>query len=515
MADEQVDNWAERALADLDRWADGHEGGIDTYGIRLLLELVRQEPELSEPQELDPPRLRRLMLETFVETVVTEAEDLPSIMASAGALVDFLAGTGRIPAGRAAELHAELKALEPELAEILTELDEAEQESVQELVQGMMLADGIDLDDEAAVQRWLTDFESLSEAERFARAGAYLQASEEMRVPPVVLAPPAELAAAARRCAAAAPGDGDDEAVLASWLQSFDRAVTGGFAGGDEAAAQVRAELTGVLLHLYEQDEPAAPRELAQALTEHLRQVAAAPAPEEVAAALDRELQELQRWGAVETTAEGGVALTPLGVWGVRELLLAEGFIAPVVGELADRPAAALVEGLAWHGPEELALEVERWLSARPPESAAAELVEVMRFGSPSARGIAAAVLGGLDASAAPVVREALEDPATRPYARLWLHERGDAAAEPAREDLVWMLTDTVAAMLETADPAEAVAEAVDTLPPGAGLRELIDGMAGIGHPQAAEVLDALAAHLADPVLAEAARAEAARAGAR
>ncbi|SEF48790.1 hypothetical protein SAMN04489712_101170 [Thermomonospora echinospora] len=589
-----ADDWADIASEALERWASGYGGGIDTYGIRLLLDLARQEPGLTGPEELTAPRLRRLMLETFPDTVVAEVEDMPSVMATAGAMVDFLAGTGRIEARRAAALHQELAALEPELTEIITELDEAERESAGEVVRGMMLADGVALDDEDAVGRWLADFESLSDDERFDRAAAYLREAEEMAVPPVVLAPPAELAAAARRSGLsgrvlalagwadgravteldeplpadlpaaaaaldlpapgapgslgdlpelarlwwaateagalaaaggrAAPGplladlrDGGDEAVLAAWLRLFDEALVGAAGAVDEAdtALLVRAELTGVLIHLYEQDEPAARQELAAALAEHLREAAeehgAAPPSGDVAAALGRELDELASWGVVETVPGGGCALTPLGVWGVRELLLAEGFTAPVVGELTDRPAAALVAGLEGHGEHAFVPEVERWLAARPPETAAAELIEVMRSGGPGDRAIAAAVLAGADAAAEPVVREALADPAAGPYARLWLHEHGDRSAEPDAEDLAWMLADTVAAALESAEPAAAVAEVLADLPPDAGLTALIEAMGGGGHPQAAEVLDALGAHLPDPVPAGAARAEAAR----
>jgi hypothetical protein len=593
-----ADDWADITSEALERWASGYEGGIDTYGIRLLLDLARREPGLTGPGELTPPRLRRLMLETFPDTVVVETGDMPSVMATAGAMVDFLAGAGRIEAGRAAVLHDELVALEPELTKIIAELDEAERESAGEVVRGMMLADGVPLDDEEAVRSWLAEFESLGDDERFDRAAAYLREAEEMTVPAVVLAPAAELAAAARRsgltgrvlalagwaggravteldeplpddlpAAAAAldlpvagrpgsladlpelarlwwaatesgalaadggrvtPGplladlrDGGDEPALAAWLRLFDEAVVGAVGAVDEAdtALLVRSELTGVLIHLYEQDEPATREDLAAALAEHLQETAmdhgAPPPPGDVAAALGRELDELTSWGVVETVPGDGVALTPLGVWGVRELLLAEGFTAPVVGELTDSPAAVLVAGLDGHREDAFALETERWLAVRTPEAAAGELIEVMRSGGPGDRNIAAAVLAGVDAAAAPVVREALGDRAAGPYARLWLHEHGDRSAEPGREDLTWMLADTVAAALETADPAEAVAEALADLPPDAGLGGLIEGMGGCGHPQAVEVLDALGAHLPDPALAGTARAEAERARSR
>lgn len=587
MADDWVDNIAE----DLDRWADEAGGEVDASGIRLLLELAGREPGLNGPGDLTPERLRRLMLQTFPEQVVAEPSDVPSILDTARAMVDFLADTGRSAAGAAGAadaLRAELTALEPELTEVIAKIDEAEREIAGEVVRGMMLADGVDLDDERAVQSWLGDFERLSEEERIDRATAYLQQVEEMTVPAVPLAPLPELAAAARasgllrrvraladwtgrravtehgeplpddlpeaaeaaglpKTAAAgladlpdlerlwwaavragalvveddraAPGplladlrDGDDEAVLAAWLRLFDEAVTGGggaIADGDTVRL-VRAELTGVLIHLYEQEEPATGEGLAAALAGHLLDTQLdhghAPAPAEVAEVLGRELEELESWGVLEPAGKG-VELAPLGVWGVRELLRAEGFTAPVVGELADRPAVELVAGLAWHRERTVGQEIAAWLAARPAEQAAAELIEVMRTGGPGVRSVAADVLGAVGPDAAAVMRTALEDPATGPYARLWLHEHGDAEAEPRRADLAWMLTDTVAAMLETTDPADAVTAALADLPDDTGLDLLIKDMGGLGHPQADLVLEALAAHLPDPELAAAARA--------
>lgn len=568
----------------LERWASRYEGAIDADGVRLLLELAREEPGLTGPGELTPDRLRRLMLRTFPEAVVAETEDVPSVMATARALVDLLADTAGLPSGRAADLHAELTALEPELTRVIGELDAAERESAGEVVRGMMLADGVDLDDEDAVQGWLGGFESLSEAERFDRAAAYLRESEEMTVPPVELAPVAELAEAARRSgltrrvlalaewageravgeageplpedAAAvasvvepsetgrlwwaaveagvlavgngrvAPGpalkdlsEGDDASVLAAWLRLFDAAVAGSDQPGQDAdpAALVRAELTGVLIHLYEQDTPGTREELAAALAGHLLDTrmdhGATPPPAGVAEALGRELDELAAWGVV--TEDEGPELTPLGVWGVRELLVADGFTAPVVGGLAARPAAELVSGLQGYDERTAALEMERWVAAREPGAAAGELIQVMRAGGPGERNVADAVLNTVDADAAPVVREALDDPATRPYAMLWLHERGLAADELGVAEMTWVLADTVAALMEITEPGEAVAEALTDVPPGAGLIGLIEGMADTGHPRAAEVLDALGAHLADPALAGAARAGALRARSR
>ncbi|REE99593.1 hypothetical protein [Thermomonospora umbrina] len=577
-----ADDWVDIADGSLESWAIGHEGGIDAQGVRLLLDLAGADPGVTGPDDLTPDRMRHLMLRTFPEAVVAEVEDVPSVLATATAMVDFLVSSGRLTDDRGAALRETLAGLEPELTEIVGELDLAERESAGEIVRGMMAADGVDLDDEDAVQGWLGRFESLSDDERFDRAAAYLRENEESAVPPVELAPVAELAGAARRSgltrralalaawagervvtdagmptpedaedAASAldlprddveslwravagadvltvghgrvePGpalkdlrEGDDASVLAAWVRLFDEAVAGDEAeSGTDVAALVRGELTGVLIHLYEQEGPGTREELTAALAGHLLDTrmdhGATPPPDEVAAALGRELDGLAAWGVIAEDA-GGPELTPLGVWGVRELLIAEGFTAPVVGGLTAGSAAALVDGLQGYDEETAALEMDRWVAAREPRAAAAELIRVMRSDGPGARNVADAVLHGVDAEAAPVVREALEEPATRPYAMLWLLERGLTDEELGTDEMSWVLTDTVAALMEIAGPGEAVAEALTDVPADAGLAALIERMAEIGHPSAAEVLDALGAHLPDAAPADAARAGAAR----
>jgi hypothetical protein len=334
---------------------------------------------------------------------------------------------------------------------------------------------------------------------------------------------------------------GDDAAILDLWLSAFDAAVTFGVADsadddkgedGDDGATGddgpagrrltpfqvVQRELPGVLIQLYEQDEPSTSAELFDTLMDHVR-LAYEVGDEDLWQtvgdyALTLELEELAGWDVIAGT-DDGYELTPLGVWGIRELLLADGYTAPVVGELADGTADGLVSGLAWYHAATADEEIDLWLARRTPESAAGELVGVMAGGTAGARNLAAAVLHRVGPAAATVVREALAEPVVRPYAALWLAQHGDTSIEPGDSEILWVFTDTVAGMLETAEPADAVAAAVADAPADLDLLATVEEMWRLDHPDVADVLGALGDHHPDKDVAKAARKAAFKARSR
>jgi hypothetical protein len=615
VAHDAEEHWVEATVRELTRWASERADDLDVQGARLLLELADGELALAAADELRAPQLRALLLEVFPDMVVASPDEAPEVLAAGRAIVDFLDDTGAVTPGTAKELRAELDRLAPELADVLAAADAADREVAADVLARMMHDDSVDLTDEAAVERWIKDFESLPEDERFARTAAYLPDADDLTVPPVRLAPRAEIAAAARESGlltqaaalagwvgerpapggrltaadargavaalewttprsdparAARPRDiievermwqaavaaelitvldggatpgpggetlrrGDDAALLDLWLRAFDAAVTavaddGGDGGGgtDRAAGVARPALTpfqvvqrelpGVLIRLYEQDEPSTSAELFDALMEHIR-LAYAIGDEDLWQtvgdyALTLDLEELAEWGVIAGT-EDGYELTPLGVWGVRELLLAAGYAAPLVGDLADGPAGALLSGLTWHRAATADEEIERWLARRTPEAAAGELVGLMAAGGPGARNLAAAVLDRVGPEAEPVVRAALDEPVTRPYAALWLARHGDGSVVPGRGEILWMFTDTVAGLLERAEPAEAVAAAVADAPADVDLRSTVEEMWCVDHPDVADVLGALGRHYPDKDVAKAARKAAFKARSR
>ncbi|NVI88667.1 hypothetical protein [Actinomadura sp. BRA 177] len=304
----------------------------------------------------------------------------------------------------------------------------------------------------------------------------------------------------------------DDDALLAAWLPLFEAIVVPGhdYVDGLDALELVQNEMTGVLIHLYEQEEPTEPEILVGALLGHVDEAYDLSDSEVMATlvqdAFHLELTTLEEWGIVEQSGDGR-ALTPLGVWAVRELLLADGFTAPLIGELADSRASELIAGLTWYRPEAADEEIDGWLAAHDAKDAAADLLDVMRTGGPGARNLAAAVLHRIGPEAAGVVRAAQEHPLVSPYAALWLNAVGDPSGrELARDEYLWVFVDTVAGMLETAEPEEAVEAALIDAPPEAEMKVMVDELWRTHHPGAADVLEALGAHHPDRATAKAAR---------
>ncbi|WP_433478368.1 hypothetical protein ACQPZP_15835 [Spirillospora sp. CA-142024] len=304
----------------------------------------------------------------------------------------------------------------------------------------------------------------------------------------------------------------DDAALLAAWLPLFEAMVVPGhdYADGLDAVELVQNEMTGVLIHLYEQEDPTEPEALAEALLGHVEEAYELTDADTMSAlvpdALSLELATLEGWGIVESSGTGR-ALTPLGVWAVRELLLADGFTAPVIGELAGARASALIAGLTWYRPGAADEEIDGWLASHDPKDAAADLLDVMRTGGPGARNLSAAVLHRIGPEAAGVVRAAREHPLVSPYAAMWLNAAGDPSGrELGREEYLWVFVDTVAGMLETAEPEEAVEAALVDAPPEAEMKAMVEELWRTDHPGVADVLEALGAHHPDRATAKAAR---------
>jgi hypothetical protein len=88
------------------------------------------------------------------------------------------------------------------------------------------------------------------------------------------------------------------------------------------------------------------------------------------------------------------VRLTPLGLWGVREVLMEDGFDAPLARDLAGKPVDEVCEALEHAAPELAESVLTAWVAARTPAAAAAELAAFCSdASSPSARLLAWAAL--------------------------------------------------------------------------------------------------------------------------
>ncbi|MFE9122995.1 hypothetical protein [Streptomyces sp. NPDC007172] len=190
----------------------------------------------------------------------------------------------------------------------------------------------------------------------------------------------------------------------------------------------------------------------------------------------------------------GMVRLTPLGLYGVRARMLEAGVDAPAVGDLADKGADALLDGIAYFPELSARAETEQWLARRQPADAAGELLAAARgddAGGPLRRLHCQQALALTGASAEPAVRQVLPDPELGGLARVWLAEHGAVDVPPPSEAMIfWLAIDTIAAQLAVEGDLEE-------------LQELVEGLVGqhsgffdaawrVEHPATADVLEAM-----------------------
>ncbi len=221
----------------------------------------------------------------------------------------------------------------------------------------------------------------------------------------------------------------------------------------------------------------------------------------------------LAELGVDEQDDQLTVALTALGVAGMRDRLIAVGFSAPILGCAAAAGAAGLLEGLAGYDAEDGELEIAAWLAGRTPQQAAAELLDAASTSSPGVRGAAFAIIDRLGEQVIPFVRSALADPVLRPHAAIWLRELGvHTDLTPAEK--AWLLVDLGAGLLEEADPSAVAPELLPDLP-AAEQAELVGGLWQVSHPDLITLLSRLTEHHPDPGVAKAARKAAFKARSR
>lgn len=190
----------------------------------------------------------------------------------------------------------------------------------------------------------------------------------------------------------------------------------------------------------------------------------------------------------------GVVTLTPLGLHGIRSRMRDAGVEAPAVGDLADKGADALLDGVAYFPEPAARAETEQWLARREPAGAARELLAAARGtdpGAPLRRLHCQQSLALVGVEAEPAVREVLDDAELGGLARVWLAESGAVDVPPPSESMIfWLAIDTIAAQLGAeGEPLE--------------LQELVEGLVGqhsgffdaawrVDHPATADVLEAM-----------------------
>ncbi|WP_426403360.1 hypothetical protein ACN9M0_08120 [Streptomyces sp. R-07] len=218
-----------------------------------------------------------------------------------------------------------------------------------------------------------------------------------------------------------------------------------------------------------------------------------------------------------DVTRYGMVRLTPLGLYGVRARMLEAGVDAPAVGDLTDKGADALLDGIAGYPEAAAREETAAWLAGRDALGAARELLHAARgadAGSPLRRLHCQQTLSLVGAEAEPAVREVLDDAELGGLARVWLAERGAADVPAPPESMIfWLAIDTIAAQIDSDGDLEE-------------LQELIEGLTGrhggffeaawrVEHPATAEVLEAMGRLHRDKTVAKEARKAAFKARSR
>ncbi|WP_217544208.1 hypothetical protein [Streptomyces sp. GbtcB6] len=204
----------------------------------------------------------------------------------------------------------------------------------------------------------------------------------------------------------------------------------------------------------------------------------------------------------------GMVRLTPLGAYGLRARLLEAGFEAPAVGELADKGADALLDGTAAFPQRAAQAETEQWLARRESLAAARELLAAARgadAGAPLRRLRCQQALSLLGPEAEPALREVLDDPELGGLARVWLVERGAADVPAPSQDMIfWLTIDTVAAQLAAEGNSEELQALVEALAQQHG--GFFAEAWRVGHPDTADVLEAMGRLHPDKKVAKEAR---------
>lgn len=213
----------------------------------------------------------------------------------------------------------------------------------------------------------------------------------------------------------------------------------------------------------------------------------------------------------------GMVRLTPLGLYGVRARMLEAGVEAPAVGDLADKGADVLLDGIAYYPEAAARAETEQWLARHELPAAVRELLAASRGSDergPLRRLHCQQALALTGAEAEPALREVLDDAELGGLARVWLAERGAADVPAPPEAMVfWLAVDTIAAQLAVDGDLEE-------------LQGLVEGLVGqhsgffdaawrVEHPATADVLEAMGRLHPDKKVAKEARKAAFKARSR
>ena len=219
--------------------------GADADELETLLDLMRDYLGIERPADLGPGDLEELLLRVYPRKItVLDRADTEDTIPAVRDFLAFLAESGGMTEATARKLERELDRIAPRFADAV--MDPANWGMARSFVQAMA-ADGVDMSDQTAVDRWIAAYNSRVDpaGDMFGPGEEYAEDEDEEDVdfkdafglpdqlPPMRLPAEAELAGMAR----GAPMIGQLQA-LAAWLGPG-RAVTENaeLAGGDAAEA--------------------------------------------------------------------------------------------------------------------------------------------------------------------------------------------------------------------------------------------------------------------------------------
>ncbi|MER6829996.1 hypothetical protein ABT352_28705 [Streptosporangium sp. NPDC000563] len=545
--------WVNRAVDDLRAWGRAHSLDVDVDEVRLLCDYASDYLDVNELGDFTPVTFEELLLNIYPRKVIAPPESAPETVAAARTLVDFLLATEEIGGKMAVRMRTVLDRIEPEMPVALADTSRF---GMAKSLFSAIGADSLEQDAGSAIL-------SVS-AVREEPAVEHCDCPGCSPLPPVRLAPRETLVQSALRVplvtdarrlvqwmlaggrtptlkgrlrvrdageaaaqlSVADPGllwelavhtglvqvegsaifDGEDFDPLEIWAATVEFVVekdTGGAVTGDVSLDE---ELYGLCDMLYRLQAPV-PIPLVRDYLEEIGLVEGGEidVPEAV--------RRLAYCGMAEP-GEELLELTPLALWGLRELYTDLGVEAPEAADLTTADAPELIEGLLSGMPAEMAeADIGGWLENRTPEQAVTELFGSVS-GAPSvARGIAVTIVDRLGPDAEEAVRAFLEEPELRPHAIHWLSSRGLAAPTLTQEEMLWMSVDMLAlAMPAAEEDPETFAENMSASGPPP---HVIEEMWRVDHPEVVDVLELLGRSLRDHEAAKAARKAAFKARSR
>jgi hypothetical protein len=214
---------------------------------------------------------------------------------------------------------------------------------------------------------------------------------------------------------------------------------------------------------------------------------ATAGKPRFVLSGLEGLVRLLAGFGAVAGGAAKPV-LTPLGRWAAGNLR--DGL--PVLADPSQTAAELIAEAAQFGDMEQRDHVAGGWLAGRDPTGAAREILAAAEgMPPPLLRGVAVGVAELLGDDALPAWQEMAALPHIGPRIREVLAS-WDAGPQPSEADWRWLGVEAAAAALAGSGPDEALTCIWESMP-GAGLDERLSAALATGHPDAAELVRAVA----------------------